>query len=101
MAIRPSGILARRLLRAPLADADGPGWAPSGTVLLTGGTGAVGGHVARWLAGSGAGHVALVSRSGPGAAGAATLTADLAGLGARVSVTGCDLADRADVAGLL
>ena len=29
-------------------------WVPPGTVLVTGGTGAIGGHVARWLAGRGA-----------------------------------------------
>src|SRR4051794_7452348 len=101
VAIRPSGTLARRLVRAPLPPATGPGWAPSGTVLVTGGTGAVGAHVARWLARSGAGHLALASRSGPAAAVTAELAADLAQLGARVSVTACDLADRAGVAGLL
>src|ERR1700722_3150319 len=64
VAIRSPGVLARRLMRAPLPPPNGPGsvgWVPSGSVLVTGGTGAVGGHVARWLASAGAGHVVLAS----------------------------------------
>src|ERR1039457_3882456 len=61
VAVRSSGVLARRLMRAPLPreNGTGPGWVPSRSVLVTGGTGSVGGHVARWLAGAGAGHVVL------------------------------------------
>ncbi|MBH5338518.1 acyltransferase domain-containing protein [Streptomyces pactum] len=44
---------------------DGRGWTPRGTTLVTGGTGALGAHVARWLAGAGAEHLLLVSRRGP------------------------------------
>ena len=76
-------------------------WRPSGTVLVTGGTGALGGHVARWLAGQGAGHVVLASRRGLAAAGAVGLAAEVAALGAGVSVVACDVGDRAAVAGLL
>ena len=84
------------------AARQGRSWRPSGTVLVTGGTGALGGHVARWLAGRGAAQVVLASRSGPGgAAGAAALAAELAALGAGVTVVACDVADRAAVAGLL
>jgi NAD(P)-dependent dehydrogenase (short-subunit alcohol dehydrogenase family)/acyl carrier protein len=91
--------MARRLLRAPAA-ADGQ-WAPRGTVLITGGTGAIGGHVARWLARGGARRVVLASRSGPAATGAAALTAALAVGGTQVSVVACDTAQRDGVAGLL
>jgi NAD(P)-dependent dehydrogenase (short-subunit alcohol dehydrogenase family)/acyl carrier protein len=100
VAIRAAGILARRLARAPLPR-DGAAWVPRGTVLVTGGTGAVGGHVARWLAGRGAPKVVLASRSGPAAAGVAALAAQLAAAGAGVEVIACDVAARAQVAGLL
>ena len=101
VAVRGRGLLVRRLERAPQQDAAvaGPGWRPRGTVLVTGGMGAVGGLVAGWLAGAGAGRVVLASRSGPGAAGAAQLAARLAGMGAGVLAAVCDLADRGAVAG--
>jgi acyl transferase domain-containing protein len=64
VAIRDTGILARRLVRTPRPDTAAPGWVPGGTVLVTGGIGAVGGHMARWVAGLGAPRVVLASRSG-------------------------------------
>ena len=48
-AIRRAGVFTRRLRRATAADPAGR-WTPDGTVLITGGTGALGAHVARWLA---------------------------------------------------
>ncbi|GHI04339.1 hypothetical protein Scel_26600 [Streptomyces cellostaticus] len=101
VAIRPSGILGRRLTRAPQPRGSAEPWVPRGSVLITGGTGAIGGHVARWLAGRGAQRLVLTSRSGPGAAGAAALAAELATAGARVDVVACDAGDRAELAGLL
>ena len=60
-------------------------WTPSGTVLVTGGLGAIGGHVARWLAEAGAGRVVLASRSGPAAPRARRpRRADLAGAASAV-----------------
>ncbi|WP_369826368.1 type I polyketide synthase, partial [Kitasatospora sp. MBT66] len=102
LALRPTGLLARRLRRAPRND-DGrtKQWKPRGTVLLTGGTGAVGPHLARWLARSGATHLVLPGRRGPQAPGAAELAAELAALGVRLTLPVCDLADRQDVAALL
>ncbi|GCB53536.1 malonyl CoA-acyl carrier protein transacylase [Streptomyces sp. NL15-2K] len=100
VAVRATGVLARRLLPAP-ADPAAPLWEPRGTVLITGGTGALGAHVARWAAGSGAGHVVLTSRRGEAAPGAAELREELAALGARVTVAACDTADREQVAALL
>ncbi|WP_169791085.1 SDR family NAD(P)-dependent oxidoreductase, partial [Streptomyces katrae] len=102
LALRPDGVLARRLLHAATtATPDAPGWQPRGTVLVTGGTGHIGGHVARWLAGAGAAHLVLAGRRGPDAEGAAELAAELRALGAGVTLAACDLADRADVARLL
>ncbi|MER7469064.1 acyltransferase domain-containing protein, partial [Streptomyces sp. NPDC097981] len=55
VALRASGRFGRRLAHAPLADAPtAPEWRPAGTTLVTGGTGALGAHVARWLAENGA-----------------------------------------------
>ncbi|MEK8168878.1 SDR family NAD(P)-dependent oxidoreductase [Streptomyces sp. M19] len=69
--------------------------------MITGGTGALGGHVARWLAREGAEHLVLASRRGPDAPGAGELAAELGALGAEVSVVGCDTADRAALAALV
>ncbi|MCS0638479.1 SDR family NAD(P)-dependent oxidoreductase [Streptomyces sp. LP05-1] len=102
LAVRADGVFGRRLLRArPAGPAPATGWQPRGTVLVTGGTGGVGRHLARWLAGAGARHLVLTSRSGPDAPGAAELRAELTALGAEVTVAACDMADREAVARLL
>ncbi|MFJ8166811.1 type I polyketide synthase, partial [Streptomyces sp. NPDC096136] len=103
IAVRPSGSYARRVARAlpPAAPADGGRWRARGTVLVTGGTGALGAHVARWLARNGAEHLVLTSRRGPGAPGADGLAAELRALGAEVTVAACDVSDRDALAALL
>jgi acyl carrier protein/short-subunit dehydrogenase len=71
-------------------------------VLITGGTGTLGGLVAGHLAAAGrARNVTLASRSGPGAPGVAALAASVAAAGAGVQVTACDAADRVALGGLL
>ncbi|EGX61520.1 type I polyketide synthase [Streptomyces zinciresistens K42] len=103
VAVRGSGVFAKRMVRASAAeDAEGRGsWQSRGSVLVTGGTGALGGHAARWLARTGAEHLVLTSRSGMEAEGAAELKAELEGLGARVTVAACDAADREALAAVL
>ena len=101
VAIRPAGVMGRRLARAPQPRAGAEAWVPRGTALITGGTGAIGGHVARWLAQRGAPRLVLAGRSGPAAPGAAALAAGLAALGAETEVIACDVAERAEVAALL
>ncbi|ACU36617.1 type I polyketide synthase [Actinosynnema mirum] len=101
VALRPAGVLARRLVRAPLTAAPARDWAPRGPVLITGGTGGVGAHVARWLVERGAGHLVLASRRGLDAPGARELKAELEAAGATTTVVACDVADRADVAALV
>ncbi|MFW5415665.1 SDR family NAD(P)-dependent oxidoreductase [Nocardiopsis sp. CNT-189] len=100
-AVRAGRMLAPRLARATPAEADAPVFDPQGTVLITGGTGALGGLVARHLAGRGAGHLLLTGRRGMEAPGAAELAAELEELGATVTVAACDAADRDALADLL
>ncbi|PPK68484.1 type I polyketide synthase [Actinokineospora auranticolor] len=62
VSVRSSGAFTRRLVRA--APAQAPPDLTGGTVLVTGGTGALGRHLARWLLDRGAARVVLASRRG-------------------------------------
>jgi len=95
VAVRAAGVFGRRIVRA--AHRAVRDWRPRGTVLVTGGTGALGGQVARWLAASGAEHLVLLSRHG----GADGLREQLTALGARVTVVACDVSDKAALAEVL
>ncbi|MCC3772619.1 beta-ketoacyl reductase, partial [Streptomyces sp. UNOC14_S4] len=104
IAIRPLGTFVRRLARLPHPEG-GTGrdtaWHPGRTALITGGTGALGGQVAQWLARAGAEHIVLVGRRGEAAPDAARLREELEAAGADVLIAACDVGDRDAVAALL
>jgi len=101
VAVRGGALLVPRLRPAVVEPSSGAVSA-DGTVLVTGGTGTLGGLVARRLvSGHGVRRLVLVSRRGPKAPGAEALVAELESLGASVSVVAADLADRVQVESLL
>jgi acyl transferase domain-containing protein len=100
LALRAGHVLACRLTRAERPRTT-RAFQARGTALVTGGTGALGAHVARKLAQAGADHVVLTSRSGERAPGALQLKAALEADGVRVTLVALDVADRAALAGLL
>ncbi|ORA75220.1 hypothetical protein BST28_22245 [Mycolicibacter kumamotonensis] len=73
-----------------------------GTVLITGGTGALGAHVARHLAvAHGVRRLMLIGRRGRGTPGADQLAAELAAHGCEVTIVACDVTDRAQLAAVI
>ncbi|MGX1855745.1 SDR family NAD(P)-dependent oxidoreductase, partial [Streptomyces sp. NPDC055299] len=102
LAVRGTAVYGRRLVPAPVAGkAPRRSWRPRGTVLVTGGTGALGAHIARWLAAEGAEHLVLTGRRGADVPGVAALRSELRDQGVQVTVAGCDLADQQAVAALV
>ncbi|MFT7873091.1 MULTISPECIES: type I polyketide synthase, partial [Amycolatopsis] len=86
----------------PFAAPEPFGWDPAGTVLVTGGTGALGAIVARHLVTAhGVRRLVLASRRGAAADGVPELVGDLGAAGAQVSVEACDVTDRAALAALV
>ncbi|MFI1363721.1 SDR family NAD(P)-dependent oxidoreductase [Streptomyces griseochromogenes] len=108
LALREERLFAPRLVRARPANAvrpperNGTGGIPTdGTVLITGGLGAVGRHMARLFAGRGVPRLVLTARKGAADPRAAGTVAELAALGAETEVVACDVTDPAAVAGVL
>ncbi|MFI2765708.1 SDR family NAD(P)-dependent oxidoreductase, partial [Streptomyces echinatus] len=102
-ALRREAVLVPRLERVPVPRTTAPApWDASGTVLITGGTGGLGGHIARHLVTEhGVRHLLLASRRGPDAPGATELHARLTELGAQVTFAACDVSDRDELRQLL
>ncbi|MEV6279150.1 SDR family NAD(P)-dependent oxidoreductase [Nocardia sp. NPDC051832] len=99
VAVRGSDVLVPRLVRAETRgdDLDATPFG-TGTVLITGGTGGLGALFARHLVTEyGVRNLALTSRRGPDAPGAAALVEELAALGAQARIIACDIADRVAV----
>ncbi|MFF7213691.1 type I polyketide synthase [Streptomyces sp. NPDC008238] len=119
LAVRGGALHAARMARVPAArpgsdepaesesaedalDARFPVLDPDGTVLITGGTGVLGGLLARHLVTErGVRRLLLTSRRGLDAEGAAELVADLTALGAEATVAACDASDRQALDALL
>ncbi|MEU9118122.1 SDR family NAD(P)-dependent oxidoreductase, partial [Streptomyces sp. NPDC048483] len=111
VAVRGGEVFVPRLRRVPQAqvqvqDEDGAGelgpWDVEGTVLITGGTGTLGGLLARHLVVErGVRRLLLTSRRGLDGPGAGDLVVELEALGAEVRVAACDAADRDALAGVL
>ncbi|MEV0535384.1 SDR family NAD(P)-dependent oxidoreductase [Kitasatospora sp. NPDC050463] len=100
LAVRAGAVRVPRLVPAA-GRAEPVDWDRDGTVLITGGTGALGTEIARHLVTArGVRHLLLVSRSG-GGAGAEALAAELAGHGAEVRAVACDVSDEDDLARVL
>ncbi|HEY1403340.1 MAG TPA: type I polyketide synthase, partial [Pyrinomonadaceae bacterium] len=82
------------------ADAGPAKIMPEGAYLITGGLGALGLHVAEWLATRGARELVLVSRSGHANAGAQALIDDLRARGVSVLAEQADVASEESLTGL-
>ncbi|WP_433754835.1 type I polyketide synthase [Nocardia sp. CA-135398] len=101
LAVRDGRVLAPRLI--PIEPSEkAAAWDRMGSVLITGGGGALGAAVARYLVvDRGMRCVVMVGRRGAAVDGAAELTAELTAAGARVEWVACDVTDRPSVASAL
>ncbi|HXA54828.1 MAG TPA: SDR family NAD(P)-dependent oxidoreductase, partial [Solirubrobacteraceae bacterium] len=93
---------ARHVGKIVLTLPDERGVGDGGTVLITGGTGELGGELAKHLVSAhGARDLVLVSRRGRDAPGAVELERELQARGARVAIAACDVSDREQLRALL
>jgi len=100
VAVRASGVFARRLLHAPAGPRETltpRRWPRRGTTLITGAFGALGRQLARRLAAEGVQRLLLTGRH----ADDPEFLAELTMLGAEVDAVACDVADRQAMTALL
>ncbi|MEV5839473.1 type I polyketide synthase [Nocardia sp. NPDC052112] len=99
LAVRNGRVLAPRLLPAEIQPDASAKWNTRGTVLITGGGGALGLAVARHLVlEHGMRHLVLASRRGEAPDSAGQLMAELAEYGAQIQWAACDVTDRSSIA---
>ena len=102
VALRHGRRLAPRLVRAPLPARTHRGLDAEGTYLITGGLGALGIEVAKWLvARRGVRHLVLASRRGHQDSNASRVQNELTTLGAEVTIVSADITKESDVRRLL
>ena len=101
LAIRPQGVSARRVREAPLPLERVRAWTASGTALVTGATGRLGGHIVRWLAEAGASHLVLLSRNAAHSPRAAELEKELNAAGVATTLASVDMTDRSALADVI
>ena len=101
LAIRRSGVYARRLVRKPVPVPAGERWRPRGTILVTGGAEGLGRYASLWLARAGAERLVVTTTADAGERSVAELRTELADLGVTTTVDACVDGDRDELARLL
>ncbi|MDX3234012.1 type I polyketide synthase, partial [Streptomyces sp. ME19-01-6] len=102
LAIRDTGLQTRRLTRTTATPSNPQPWKPHGTILITGGTGAIGSHIATWIATHHPHcHLLLTNRQGPNTPHTTQLHHHLTQLGATTTITTCDTTNPHQLTNLL